>query len=47
MEVFEFKIGNSNGKVFILKIHAYNFEDARQQAYEYCYKAGYCFLGRI
>jgi len=47
MEIFKFKINNSDGKIFILEVKSTDFLNARQKAYEFCCKAGYCFLGRV
>ena len=47
VEIFKFKINNRDGKIFILEVKSTDFLNARQKAYEFCYKAGYCFLGRV
>lgn len=47
MEIFKFKISNGDGEIFILEVKSTDFLNARQTAYEFCYKAGYCFLGRV
>jgi hypothetical protein len=46
MEIFKFKINNSDGKIFILEVKSTDFLNARQKAYEFCYRTGYCFIGR-
>lgn len=47
MNKYKFKVNNSKQKEFILEINAYNFYEARDKAQKICYKAGYCFLGRV
>ena len=47
MEIFKFKINNSDGKIFILEVKSTDFLNARQKVYEFCYRGGYCFLGRV
>jgi len=46
MEIFKFEISNSDGKIFILEVKSTDFLNARQKAYEFCYRTGYCFIGR-
>lgn len=47
MKMFSFKINNSQGEEFILDISATDFFNARNEAFQFCYRAGFCFIGRI
>lgn len=47
MKMFSFKINNSQGEEFILNINAMDLLTARDEAYRFCYRAGFCFIGRV
>lgn len=44
---FRFKANDSTGKEYIVAVSAANFDAARDKAYDVCYHAGLCFIGRL
>ncbi|NMA67794.1 MAG: hypothetical protein GX957_16450, partial [Clostridiaceae bacterium] len=47
MKEFQFKVNKSNGRSFILTVKSTDYIADREKVYKLCYKAGYCFLGRV
>ena len=47
MKKFQFKVNKSDGITLILEVTANDIITARDKAHEICYKAGYCFEGRV
>ena len=47
MKKYRFRINNCKQEEMILEVSGFDFLTARDEAYQYCYKTGYCFLGRV